>query len=790
MARSKAVRVAIVAMLVGAIVGCGGGNSAGSDSAQSTPSGTPTETVSLPSSLAIAAPEEIPLGSPLALGLAFGTTNAGNFTYLWSFGDGTTSTEATPVHSYTAPGDFVIELRVMDSSGASKTTQKTLRVSPNQYITNSICNGLPSTGWCWQAPTTTANAINNVYFVDSNNGWAVGAAGLVLKTSDSGLTWSKVLTPTERSLLSVKFTDAQNGWILADSGMLLHTLDGGRHWSTTSISSSNWYGYNYRLIVRGQTIVVATEYYTYVSTDNGNTWTSVSTLFNLDVFEATGKQVALNWYSLEASSDFFQTSKTSFIFPRPHSSYMGVSFANELEGMITTTESRDTEQHVITWKTSDGGQTWNQVNDFISSGYSYDTGSPIKLLKHVTPQKAWMVVGEYPPKLFLTKNGGQSWSEVGSLCGYDPYAWGFSSLPIIKDSTLVQNCGTGFQVTEDDGVTWQTLKVDGITSSAYAINQLDRHVFIVKYPSGSYLTQDNGSTWKKVLHGNDNQVDFGGVWFFDKLQGIAVAGDQSVIQTNDGGQTWSALSSITTGNTSTAGDNIRSLQFTSRKTGWILRAGVPYKTTDGGASWWVPAASLRLSEQVAIHFLDDNTGWSLSSYGRGLYQTQDGGGQWKKLTPIADTDLRSIAMQSSTKGVVGGSRGTIWRTTDGGVTWLVTATDSTSTITDLKFATADIGWAMSEVGEVFKTTDGGATWIKQTVPGSSYYQKLYVLDANHVWTVGLQGSLLATKDGGNSWAQQGNGIATDLRSVFFVDANTGWVVGSNGSILATRTGGF
>ena len=44
---------------------------------------------------------------------------SGNFTYVWDFGDGTTSTEENPKHVYNEKGIFVVSLTITDSSGRS-----------------------------------------------------------------------------------------------------------------------------------------------------------------------------------------------------------------------------------------------------------------------------------------------------------------------------------------------------------------------------------------------------------------------------------------------------------------------------------------------------------------------------------------------------------------------------------------------------------------------------------------------------------------------------------------------
>jgi PKD repeat protein len=49
--------------------------------------------------------------------------DGGAITYLWNFGDGSTSSEANPVHTYTTPGTYTATLKVTDPSGATATSQ-------------------------------------------------------------------------------------------------------------------------------------------------------------------------------------------------------------------------------------------------------------------------------------------------------------------------------------------------------------------------------------------------------------------------------------------------------------------------------------------------------------------------------------------------------------------------------------------------------------------------------------------------------------------------------------------
>lgn len=76
--------------------------------------------------------------------------------------------------------------------------------------------------------------LNDIDFVDDQNGWAVGAAGVVLRTQDGGATWRNTPTGTRAIFNSIDFVDPQNGWIVGTDptlvSVVLATTDGGQTW--------------------------------------------------------------------------------------------------------------------------------------------------------------------------------------------------------------------------------------------------------------------------------------------------------------------------------------------------------------------------------------------------------------------------------------------------------------------------------------------------------------------------------------------------------------------------------
>ncbi|OWY22080.1 PKD domain-containing protein [Sphingobacteriales bacterium UPWRP_1] len=79
------------------------------------------------------------------------TTNYGNYvTYNWNFGDGATSTESSPTHTYTAPGTYTATLVVSTPCAPPDTAQATFVLPPQPIVNGNIV--LPPQSNC--APLT------------------------------------------------------------------------------------------------------------------------------------------------------------------------------------------------------------------------------------------------------------------------------------------------------------------------------------------------------------------------------------------------------------------------------------------------------------------------------------------------------------------------------------------------------------------------------------------------------------------------------------------------------------
>jgi photosystem II stability/assembly factor-like uncharacterized protein len=81
-----------------------------------------------------------------------------------------------------------------------------------------------------------------LFFVDYQNGWAVGDNGLVIHTND-GQNWSRQTNPAigQKSLYDVHFLNQNEGWAVGVSGTIIHTQNGGNNWvQEARLLTSEW----------------------------------------------------------------------------------------------------------------------------------------------------------------------------------------------------------------------------------------------------------------------------------------------------------------------------------------------------------------------------------------------------------------------------------------------------------------------------------------------------------------------------------------------------------------------
>jgi len=85
--------------------------------------------------------------------------------------------------------------------------------------------------WTWQNPLPQGNTLQDVSFIDTNNGFAVGSTGTILRTTDGGNNWDILTSGTNDDFYGVSFVDANTGTVVGNFGAILRTTDAGNHWT-------------------------------------------------------------------------------------------------------------------------------------------------------------------------------------------------------------------------------------------------------------------------------------------------------------------------------------------------------------------------------------------------------------------------------------------------------------------------------------------------------------------------------------------------------------------------------
>ncbi len=293
------------------------------------------------------------------------------------------------------------------------------------------------------------------------------------------------------------------------------------------------------------------------------------------------------------------------------------------------------------------------------------------------------------------------------------------------------------------------------------INFVDANTGIAVGDQGTVLrTNDGGRSWQLVFISNDCSLQ--SVCFSDKDHGW-IAGGYSlplvnrsrgvILQTSNGGQTWSELPSMFL-------PALRQIEFVSTQLGMVRCYPSPFQisglatSNDSGQSWsdmayqtaMSPSAVVRggggllvanggqmgivrqdefhpsrqTSEQRpavhAIAMFDPNDGVALSD--QSLQFTADGGQSWN-MVELPD-GICADCMQWTT---VAARDGVVWLAGNPGsyiVRWdlatnaiLKAATPIPTSICKLFFADDQRGWAVGDLGVILATVDGGKTWQRQ-----------------------------------------------------------------------------
>jgi len=285
-------------------------------------------------------------------------------------------------------------------------------------------------GWVPMNSGTTQH-LYSVYFTDANHGWAAGRQGTVLKTLDGGNSWVTIQLPNNYNLKSICFADSLTGWVTGyknlGTGIILKTNDSGISWSTSYVCSewsilhslyflnadTGWAAGEIALPVNESSALILR------TTDGGLTWNEcqpwslygpVKSIYFLNsrlgwaagVFMYTGITIEypLLYRTINSGINWQSVSQYDSIYAGYHS----IFFADSLTGWVCGWKWDDhyLNMYGIVRKSIDGGATWDALTnaEFLNDNFTD--------LFFINQNVGW-VLGSYSNNIYKTEDGGLNW---------------------------------------------------------------------------------------------------------------------------------------------------------------------------------------------------------------------------------------------------------------------------------------------------------------------------------------------------------------------------------------------
>jgi len=654
-----------------------------------------------------------------------------------------------------------------------------------------VCSGAQSSGWCWQNPLPTGEAVTTVFFLNENLGWAAGPRGWMQKTVDGGVTWSRLPFTGFDFLITLAFADEQHGWALTTANdRVMYTADGGQTWQQQSLGAAQPKGEFPRSdtlqnlwVIDAQKAVVTgnvsfsrgSSSYEMGTDDAGAHWRvfpgprSPTTTSSVT---PSGGVLTLDASGGRRTDDLGLTSVALGPLPACSPVLDVVDDLNVWAYCSGPTSGSSGFDKPFVFQSQDGGLTWHDAQAVFPAVGSRDwTLSRVAL----SAQGVGLGVltdntgGVAQIKTLRATEGATSWSTVAqpaSLAGATlPLNWVVDSqtLWLLKDGQA--------HWTEDGGTTWNLLSIPGEAGPPMRLKRdragkllaeffLFSSIANLEGPTRHfYRSTDRGQTWRRVPGGlteTDVATTVRGLWFFDATRGLALAQDGGLMDTDNGGRNWLRRTSAVP--PAACCKFTGRLQFTPGGRGWMINQGQLMQSSDSGRTWSLAPAPEAMNRLADLQFLGDQRGWAVAASGQ-LFATTDGGASWVLRPGIAGQLFRMVQFASDKVGVALVDDGvffeSVWRTADGGDTWQITNFNGRAQtgISRIHFADPSTVWMISEnqassTGMILSTLDGGVSWQGQAIGAASGFLTMFWLDGENGWVGGAGGTILATATGG------------------------------------------
>ena len=602
-----------------------------------------------------------------------------------------------------------------------------------------------SGAWEWQNPLPHGNALHDVTITPDGVTWAVGAAGILQRSYDYGLSWSEQASGTNYDLTSIDFVDEQRGWIVggfADTetgldcwpdlceyhAVILHTENGGETWESqyspvaTKLndvffldSLHGWAGGFDGMLLS--------------TTNGGDSWSwgrvaGYSPIQAVHFSTLTSGHVVVSYE--------YQSNENGQILRLVNGNYFQLAYHSDVPIYDISFLNDSTGFAVGKWGTviqTTNGDDWYETQTVV-----FET---LRQLSQNAGHELWAVGDNGAMLRYDTLWGYWYWVSTGTTAALRGVAFAESGAGVaVGESGVILTSPTGYSNS------WTATGASAVTvRDLYNVSFVNEYSGWACGDSGLVLhTSDGGQSWAAQESGTN--VPLLDIAFVSEARGWAVGGRTGantgvMLHTADGGLTWDLdqLGGIA---------GLSDIQMIDDQNGWVLgRSNFLLRTTNGGAEWLVGFA-LNSSSHADISFVTDSIGWVLTSNTSGStshIRTTSAGQYWNQRNITGFGPLYGVALRDQRTGWVCGDNGVILHTTDEGNSWSIQSSGTGETLLDLYFIDSAHGWAVGEQGTIVMTNDG-VEWTAASLRVSNKLNAIAVIASGHAWVVGDGGTIL------------------------------------------------